>query len=202
MKTQLLTLTPDECDKLLRWLHQPRDRDVPARVPLRNYTMAVVMLDAGCRVGELVQLRQEQFWFADAPVKALCIEKKQAKNKHERTIDLTTRLRDAIEEMHRHWWTSDWPNGPAYAFFQVRRSQPLTCRQVQRIIKSASAQSIGREVHPHLLRHTFATRLMSKTSLRVVQELLGHSSITSTQIYTHPNSDDRKKAIDGLNDKD
>ncbi|GAH69734.1 unnamed protein product, partial [marine sediment metagenome] len=52
--------------------------------------------------------------------------------------------------------------------------------------------------HPHMLRHTFASKLMRVTSMRTVQELLGHSSITSTQIYTHPNEDDKKKAIKGL----
>lgn len=202
MKTQLLTLTFEECDKLLRYLQQPRDDRVPTRIYHRNYTMALVMLYTGCRVGELVQLRQDQLWFADAPVFALHIESTQAKNKHERTIPTITRLRDAIEQMHRQWWISDWPDGTQYAFYQVRHSSPLTTRQVQRIIKSASAQAIGRDIHPHLLRHTFASQLMRKTSMRVVQQLLGHSSISSTQIYTHPNNDDYQKAIDSLNEKE
>ncbi|GAH96402.1 unnamed protein product, partial [marine sediment metagenome] len=58
-----------------------------------------------------------------------------------------------------------------------------------------------REIHPHILRHTFATRLMSKTSMRVVQELLGHKNLSSTQIYTHPNNADLQEAIDSLNEK-
>ncbi len=202
MKTQLLTLTPLECDKLLRYLQQPRDANVPPRVCHRNYTMALVMLDAGVRVGELVQLRQDQLWFADAPVKALCIEKDQAKNKNERTVPITLRLDNAIGEMHRRWWPIVLKSGETYAFFSYGSGRPLTVRQVQRIIKSASTLSIGREVHPHLLRHTFASRLMRTTSMRVVQQLLGHSSITSTQIYTHPNGNDFQKAIDGLNEKE
>ncbi len=201
MKTQLNTLTADECDKLLEYLHSPKHDYQTGRVLHRNYTMALVMLDAGVRVGELIQLRQDQLWFADGPTFALCIEKDQAKNKHERTVPITARLRDAIEQMHRQWWYTNQNDRPNYAFYQVSPLSPLTTRQVQRIIKSASAKAIGREVHPHLLRHTFASRLMRKTSMRVVQELLGHSSITSTQIYTHPNSDDRRKAIDSLNDK-
>lgn len=200
MKIQLLTLTPLECDKLLRHLQSPPDAMAPPRVHHRNYTIALVMLDTGCRVGELIQLRQDQFWFADAPVQALTIEKDQAKNKSERTIPTTNRLRKAIDQMHRQWWFN-FPYGiNSFAFYQTSGLRPLTTRQIQRIIKSAGAHSLGREIHPHLLRHTFATRLMARTSMRVVQQLLGHSSITSTQIYTHPNSNDYQKAIDALND--
>jgi len=201
MKTQLLTLTPIECDQLLRQLRQPSNGDIPPRVYHRNYTMALLMLDTGCRVGELIQLRQDQLWFMTGPVKALTIEKDQAKNKNERTIPITTRLCEAIEQMHRMWWIKDTVFGERSAFYRSNCQYPLTTRQVERIIKSAGACSIGRDIHPHLLRHTFATRLMSKTSMRVVQELLGHTNMTSTQIYTHPNNEDRQKAIDSLNER-
>jgi len=164
--------------------------------------MALLMLDAGLRVGELIQLRQDQLWFADGPVKALVIEKDQAKSKRERTVPITTRLHDAIEGMHRNWWRHDSQVPGRPAFYYSAYHHALTVRQIQRIIKSASAKSIGREVHPHLLRHTFATRLMRTAPMRVVQELLGHSSIQSTQIYTHPNSADRQRAIDALNEKE
>ncbi|GAH81189.1 unnamed protein product, partial [marine sediment metagenome] len=56
MKTQLTTLTPEECDKLLDHLQKPPNNSASPRVHHRNYTMALLMLDAGCRVGELVQL--------------------------------------------------------------------------------------------------------------------------------------------------
>ncbi len=202
MKTQLKTLTPLECDKLLRYLQCPPDSKAPPKVHHRNYTMALVMLDAGLRVRELVQLRQDQLWFADSPVKALTIEKDQAKNKRERTIPITIRLRDAIDKMHYVWWGHSDILGERSAFYATNCQYPLTTRQVHRIIRSAGALSIGTDIHPHLLRHTFASRLMRTTSLRVVQELLGHTSITSTQIYTHPNTDDRQKAIDSLNQKE
>ncbi len=201
MKTQLKTLTPLECSQLLRYLQQPDNDSVPCRVYHRNYTMALLMLDAGLRVGELIQLRQDQLWYINGPVGSLVIEKLQAKNKHERTIPITLRVHDAIERMHCDWWTSSWPEKTCYAFYRTHSSHPLTTRQTQRIIKAAGAGSIGREIHPHILRHTFATRLMSKTSMRVVQELLGHSNLTSTQIYTHPNNADLQEAIDSLNEK-
>lgn len=201
MKTQLDTLTFEECDKLLRYLQQPQNKAIPTRVYHRNYTMALIMLDTGCRVGELMRLTQDQLWFANAPVNSLIISKDQAKNNRERLVPITKRLHDAIERMHRQWW-SIHPNARRpYAFYYSNPHLPITIRQIQRIIKSAGALSIGRDIHPHILRHTFASRLMRKTSMRVVQQLLGHSSISSTQIYTHPNIDDCQKAIDSLNER-
>lgn len=200
MKTQLKTLTPLECSQLLRCLQQPSNGSVPPRVYHRNYTMALLMLDAGLRVGELIQLRQDQLWYINGPVGSLTIEKLQAKNKTERTIPVTLRLHDAIEQMNRTWWIDVSALGVRYAFYRSTCSHQFTTRQIQRIIKAAGIQSIGREIHPHILRHTFATRLMTKTSMRVVQQLLGHSNLTSTQIYTHPNNVDLQEAIDSLNE--
>ncbi len=202
MKTQLKTLTPLECSKLLRCLQQPANGEVPPRVYHRNYTMALLMLDAGLRVGELIKLRQDQLWYVNGPVGSLVIEKDQAKNRNERTVPITLRLHDAIDKMHRDWWLDCVVLGERSAFYRSSCQYPLTVRQVQRIIKAAGVLSIGREIHPHILRHTFATRLMSKTSMRVVQQLLGHSNLTSTQIYTHPNNTDLQEAIDSLNERD
>ncbi len=201
MKTQLKTLTPLECSQLLRCLQQPSNGDIPPRVYHRNYTMALLMLDAGLRVGELIRLRQDQLWYINGPVGSLVIEKQQAKNHNERTIPVTLRVHDAIDRMQAFWWIQSTALGERSAFYRTNCQYPLTTRQVQRIIKAAGAQSIGREIHPHILRHTFATRLMSKTSMRVVQQLLGHSNLTSTQIYTHPNNADLQEAIDQLNER-
>ncbi|GAJ04418.1 unnamed protein product [marine sediment metagenome] len=103
--------------------------------------------------------------------------------------------------MYRKWWYSDHNHGARYAFYATWCMRPLTVRQVQRIITFAGKLSMGRNIHPHLLRHTFATRLMRNTSMAVVQQLLGHTNLSSTQIYTHPNGEDRKKAIDSLDQK-
>ncbi|GAI62545.1 unnamed protein product [marine sediment metagenome] len=202
MKTQIKTLTPDECDKLLSHLQHPPDNKAPPRVHHRNYTMALLMLDTGCRVGELVKLEQNQLVFNSTPVNALTILKHQAKNKHERTVPISSRLRTALEQMSRQWWITDHDHETRYAFYATWRMRPLTVRQAQRIITSAGKLSIGRDIHPHILRHTFATRLMTKTSMRVVQELLGHKNLSSTQIYTHPSGEDKRKAIDGLSSAD
>ena len=74
------------------------------------------------------------------------------------------------------------------ALFLNARGGPLTTRSIQRVVEKYVRQVIpaGRAVTPHTLRHTFATHMLDGgADLRVVQELLGHESLSSTQIYTH-----------------
>ncbi|MCH8865173.1 MAG: tyrosine-type recombinase/integrase, partial [Chloroflexi bacterium] len=81
------------------------------------------------------------------------------------------------------------------AVFVNRFGNRLAARAVQKILaKYAAAANIGKRVHPHLLRHTFATHLLDGgADLRVVQELLGHAQLASTQIYTHVSQSQAKK---------
>ncbi len=81
------------------------------------------------------------------------------------------------------------------ALFLNRSGGRLTVRSVQKLLEEyANAVGINRRVHPHMLRHTFATHLLDGgADLRVVQELLGHASLSSTQIYTHVSKSQAKK---------
>ncbi len=81
------------------------------------------------------------------------------------------------------------------ALFINRYGGRLTARRVQEMLQErAKNAGIGKKVHPHMLRHTFATHLLDGgADLRVVQELLGHESLTSTQIYTHVTKSQARK---------
>ncbi|GAI79438.1 unnamed protein product [marine sediment metagenome] len=96
------------------------------------------------------------------------------------------------------YWSDHYKNGQHRAFASNVPDKPLTRRQVHRIISYAAISALGRSVHPHVLRHTFASKLMRVTNMRTVQELLGHKNLTSTQIYTHPNEQDKHKAIENM----
>lgn len=192
------TLEITEQHQLLDALLKRRAPELEFRRGLRNYTMALLMLDAGLRISEVCELLITDLVIGGEPVNAVHLTAQHTKNKTERTVPLSSRLKDAIGEMlERCWnWCVDMP--AAYAFFGYEPHSPLTPRQVERIIQAAARRSIGRPVNPHMLRHTFASKLMRLTNARVVQDCLGHRSLQSTQVYTHPNSDDKKMAIDAL----
>ena len=192
------TLNEDECflisDYLLLGYGDPKTKPKA----LRDHTMFLLMLYAGLRVGELVKLIVSDLIIKNEPVTNLMISREIAKRHHERTIPLTQRIRSNITEMDKHIWRKPGRSPQPWVFSVDSKSSHISTRQVERIIKRASMESIHRPIHPHVLRHTFASRLMRKTSMRVVQELLGHTNLSSTQVYTHPNGDDLKKAIEAL----
>ncbi len=153
------------------------------------------MLDAGLRIGEVVQLRISDLYIGDHPVNNLVVRAEIAKTKKERIIPVSPRLVDALCEMVNHVWNYAHTKPRQWAFMGRSTVNHITVRAAQRMIERFSWISLDRKISPHMLRHTFATRLMVKTNIRVVQQLLGHSSLNSTQIYTHPNHDDLTKAI-------
>ncbi len=199
MSTGPKTLTITECHQLLDALLLREGTKKQFRKGVRNHLMAMIMLDAGLRVGEVVKLEVEHLYFADEPCRTIVLTGNIAEKGCTRNIPVSSRLFNAIKTMYTYWWAADGLEPCEYAFYTTTPTKPLTTRQVERIIRSAALKCMGRPVHPHVLRHTFASRLMRKTNARIVQELLGHKNLSSTQIYTHPNGEDLKQAIDSIN---
>jgi len=196
------TLTTDECHRLLDALQIRDGTPKQVRRGIRNYTLALVMLDAGLRVSEAIGLEVNDLIFNNAPVTSVLVRPEIAKNHKERSVPVSTRLSEAISQMFMAYWSDHYKNGQHRAFVSPSSHKPLTTRQVRRIISYAAFAALGRSVHPHVLRHTFASKLMRVTNMRTVQILLGHSNITSTQIYTHPNEQDKHQAIEKMDRTD
>lgn len=197
-RTKFKTLSDQECNQLLDDLLYYKKDTKHKRYRFRNYLMALLMLDAGLRIGELVQLRQSRLYIAGHPVHTLHITSDIGKGNRERTVPLTRRCQEAISLLASQVWLTIHEPGPHFAFYADSPKMHIRERRVQWIIKFAGMRVLGRPVNPHLLRHTFATRMLGVTNLRVVQELLGHANIQTTQIYTHPNEQDKVKAISKL----
>jgi len=168
------------------------------RKGIRNYLIGCLLLEAGLRVGEVVALEMSHLNFHGFPVHSIVLTENITKNHKERSIPVSLRLKAAIEEYfsENSYLFNKPDNEKVFAIFPCHKN--ITTRQVERIINSAGMKALGRPVHPHMLRHTFATKLMRVTDMRTVQDMLGHSNITSTQIYTHPNEDDKRNAIKHL----
>ena len=190
------TLTVDQCRLLLVELMRSDGTEKQMTRGSRNNAMALIMLETGVRVGELCGLRVDDLWFAEQPVEFLVVRAEIAKNKKERRIPVSRILSETITHMEAILWSPKNANSGSYAFFTNDPSRALTTRTIKRIILAAGMAAFNLEVTPHMLRHTFGTRMMRKTNARVVQALLGHEKLASTQLYMHPNTDDLRKAID------
>jgi integrase/recombinase XerC len=137
-----------------------------------------VLYGSGLRVSELCGLDLESVDFAQGLLRVL------GKGRKERIVPLHAKGMEAIRV-----WIEDAredvvnSESPKEALFFNRRAHRLGPRDVRRILDHRVARG---HVHPHALRHTYATHLVEGgADLRVVQELLGHENLTTTQIYTH-----------------
>ena len=161
--------------------------DVPPGTPVDRRDLAVLELlyAAGIRVSELCGLNRSDI---DLRARTVTVEGKGGKQRrvpiHDAAVDaLRTWLEDGRDDME----------GPSEAAFVNRRGARLGPRDVRRILDRRSASP----THPHALRHTYATHLLDGgADLRVVQELLGHASLATTQVYTHV-SKERLRAVYG-----
>jgi len=147
---------------------------------MRDRAIFELLYGGGLRISELVGLDTGQ---VDLEYGAAIIRGKGAK---ERMVLFGRPATDAVDA----YLQSARPrlaSGPEPALFLNRSGGRLTARSVQSIIKRhALGAGIMQDVHPHLLRHSFATHLLDGgADLRIVQDLLGHSSANTTQIYTH-----------------
>lgn len=201
MEKLIEALDANQIDSLMKFVRSwsgfygDRKRDT------RNALMVFLMLDAGLRVGELVQLQIMDLTFNGEPVTELELRGEITKNHKTRLIPLSDNITTYVDKMIRHVWPDYAPTPANFAFYTKHSMRHLTTRQVQRMLAQISSIALGKSIHPHILRHTFATRLMRKTDIRTVQMLLGHSSLTSTEIYTHPNNIDLRMAINASTEK-
>ena len=169
------SLTEDEVDALL----QAPNTDEP--LGHRDRAMLELLYATGLRVSELINLKQSQVNFNQGVLRIV------GKGDRERLIPLG-------EESQR--WLRDFINGPRMEIllerqtdylFPTRRGDRMTRQAFWHIIKRyAEKAGVRQKMSPHSLRHAFATHLLNHgADLRVVQMLLGHSDLSTTQIYTH-----------------
>lgn len=158
---------------------------VDQRHQARDRALLALMLDTGLRVGEVVQLRVGD---VDLDKKLVRILGKGGK---QRARFLPSEARDLLSK------TVAGRSGDAPVFIS-QVGQPLCDRQVRRILTHwAALAGITRPVHPHLLRHTFATSLLKQTgNLRLVQLALDHESPRTTAVYAHVADEDLQAAIE------
>lgn len=164
--------------------------------PLARRDLAILELlyATGIRLSELVGLDLEDVDFSLACVRVM------GKGGRERIVPMGRPALAACEEYLRaaRPFLLARGNPGERAFFLNRRGTRLSGRSVQRILARALARvAVIRQVSPHALRHSFATHLLENgADLRVVQELLGHVNVSTTQIYTHVTKERLKRVYE------
>ena len=152
--------------------------EVPTGAPLglRDRALMELFYSSGLRLSELCALRWRDLDLDDGLVTVL------GKGNKQRSVPVGSHARAALEA-----WRADSGAANDAPVFPGRGGAPISQRAVQlRIKQLAQRQGLFKHVHPHMLRHSFASHVLeSSGDLRGVQELLGHADIATTQIYTH-----------------
>ncbi|HAA19857.1 MAG TPA: site-specific tyrosine recombinase XerD [Cytophagales bacterium] len=179
-------LTVDEVDVLLSAI------DLSTPEGMRNRAMLETLYSSGLRVTELVELRVSHVYFDIGFLRVI------GKGNKERLVPVG---REALKyiKMYKEEVRVHVPVQPGFenTLFLNRRGKQLTRVMGFTVIKNlVAATQLEKKVSPHTFRHSFATHLIEGgADLRVVQEMLGHESITTTEIYTHLDRDYLKQVV-------
>lgn len=174
-----------EYDEVERLLAAPEGGDIRAR---RDRALLELLFSAGLRVSELTGLDRDQVNLAKEEFSV------RGKGSKLRIVFLSPRAKTAITEyldargdIDPALFVSHPKKGLVNKKNATRETLRITPRTVERLVKHyAKKAGIVKDVHPHTLRHSFATDLLANgADIRSVQAMLGHASITTTQIYTH-----------------
>ena len=169
-------LTIEEIDDLLNAI------DLSKNEGHRNRAMLETLYSCGLRVSELVGLRFSDLFFEEGFIRVI------GKGNKERLVPVSPQVQKEIDIYQQHIRNHlNIQKGSENIVFLNRRGAQLTRVMVFTIIKNL-AETIGlkKNISPHTFRHSFATHLIEGgANLRAIQEMLGHESITTTEIYTH-----------------
>ncbi len=166
---------------------------------LRDHTLIWFALNTGLRNAEVVGLDVENVYQFDTIVSILKLPAEIAKGNKPRDIPIGNRTRENLDNFiidEKSKGRIDGGESPLFrSMFSNKR---LGTKDFHQILEKHSIKSLNQRLNPHKLRHTFATKLLAKSNIKIVQEILGHSSLQSTQIYLHPSSKEKANAIDKL----
>ena len=159
-----------------------RTFDMTSAEQVRNHCIVETLYSCGLRVSELVNLKLENLYFKEAYIQVI------GKGDKERLVPVGEQTRSELENYIHNIRSVIVPQAGEEAYvFLSRRGKHLTTVFVFQMVHQAAAMAgITKKISPHTLRHSFATHLYEGgADLFSIQAMLGHSSITTTEIYTH-----------------
>lgn len=181
-----VVLSPEEVDALIHSI------DLSSETGYRNVAILEVLYGCGLRVSELVSIRMTDVHFDEGFIKV------QGKGNKERLIPIGKKAKDAITDyLNNYRVTLRVDKKDENILFLNRRGKKMTRVMIFTIIKDLSIKiDLQKNISPHTFRHSFATHLIEGgADLRAIQDMLGHESITTTEIYTHLDKEFLKDTI-------
>lgn len=179
-------------DEMFHLLDSVQEKELNSSFPIRDKAILEILYATGIRCSELTNIRVRDIDFANKEIRIRGKGNKErialfGQKAHERITSYVEKERISIQS------TDEF-------LFLSYRATPLTSRSIQRIIELfRSFLKIERPITPHKIRHSFATHLLNQgTDLRVVQELLGHKTLASTEKYTHVSLEDLARMCDKI----
>ena len=165
-------------EEMAGFLDLPRSAKV---LDVRDKLVLELLYATGMRVSELVGINLEHISLEERLIRV------RGKGKKERLLPFGKKAEESLARYLKDRHLINKGRVEERALFLNYRGQRLTARSVERIIdKYIRLSTIKRKISPHSLRHSFASHLLSRgADLRVIQELLGHESLATTQKYTH-----------------
>lgn len=178
-------LTPDEVERFVEVMAAPR-RGYPKINRVRNVLIVKILYATGMRVGELCKLNRNSFKGGQTVV--------VGKSKTPRPVYINEEIGQLISEYIA--LRSD--SSPAL-FVSDRGGQRLRPDAIRKAFRDACDRSDFNNVHPHTLRHSFATRMLAEgVDLRYIADFMGHESLDTTRMYTHYSNPKLKEIYDGV----
>ena len=171
-------LTTEEIEQMLQTALTMTSDQV---VNKRNHAIIELLYATGMRVSELIFLQKADIYFEENYIRV------KGKGNKERLVPLHEKAVDALRSYWREMWMKQPVSSDRDSVFLNRRLRPISRNMVYMMLNQcAQAAGIDKKTGPHIFRHSFASHLVERgADIRVVQELLGHASILTTEIYTH-----------------
>lgn len=183
-----VVLNKDEVDRLIK------APDINEKLGIRDRAIIETLYATGIRVSELVNLKKRDLIKSESVIRVF------GKGSKERIVpigDIALDWIDRYDSSVRNGLIRSGANGSDFLFLNFRGGRISRISVWRMLQKHAREANIKKQIHPHTLRHTFATHLLEGgADIRAVQEMLGHSDIGTTQIYLHLDRNYLKEVID------
>ena len=154
-----------------------------------------VMFHTGVRVGELRSLAWCDLIADNVALTALRLAPANTKAHRSRLIPINAPLAKRLEAIWQHWARKLNFTPGHYLAAKRANTLPVTVRSIERHVAIAGRRAGLPNITPHVLRHTFATRLLEVSNLELVRKALGHKRVSTTQIYVHTTTEDLANAV-------